>query len=70
MATLNPDPSPEQIAAACLEIQATWSDRERLTRLRVDLRPMYRRADGEMEQISADDYVSHLEHHERLQADG
>ena len=37
------DPSPEEIAAACLEIQSGWSDEERL---RADWRPLVRCADG------------------------
>ncbi len=53
------DPTPEQIAAACLLIQAGWSAREKLSRLRVDLRPMYQRCDGERETMAAEDYAGH-----------
>lgn len=53
------DPSPEEIAAACREIQATWSERERMSRLRVDLRPTYRLADGRREAMTAEDYEQH-----------
>lgn len=53
------DPSPEQIAAACLLIQATWTAREKLSRLRVDLRPHYTRCDGETEEMAADVYNGH-----------
>jgi hypothetical protein len=42
------DPTPDEIAAACLEIQATWSPAERLRRLRVDLRPTIQTADGRL----------------------
>ena len=55
------DPSPDEIRAACLEIESTWSAAERLRRLRVDLRPTYTRADGEREEIGADDYEAHHE---------
>ena len=58
MAT-NPDPTPAEIAAACLEIQAGWSDRERMTRLRVDLRPMVRTADDRLVNVTAGDYAIH-----------
>lgn len=34
-----PDPTPEQIAAACAEIRAGWSAETYLARMRVDLRP-------------------------------
>lgn len=32
------DPTPDEIAAECLEIQATWSTKERNDRMRVDQR--------------------------------
>lgn len=69
MAT-NRDPSPEEIAAACLEIQATWSERERLSRLRVDLRPTYRRCDGIREDIDEETYGRHHEQKELINAIG
>ena len=31
-----PPPTPEQIAATCLEIQATWTDDERIARRNLD----------------------------------
>lgn len=34
------DPTPEQIAARCLAIQAEWSGAERVARMRVDKRPL------------------------------
>lgn len=37
--TMQPNnPTPEQIKAACLEIQAGWTDQERQRRLRCDWR--------------------------------
>jgi hypothetical protein len=57
------DPSPEEIAAACLLIQATWSAREKLSRLRVDLRPTYQRCDGERLEMSSETYSGHHERH-------
>ena len=61
------DPSPEQIAAACLLIQATWTAREKLSRLRVDLRPHYTRCDGETEEMSADVYNGHHSERQEVQ---
>ena len=61
------DPTPEQIAAACLEIQRGWSPQERLKRLRVDLRPSYRRADGVAQDIDAAAYERHHANHQRLE---
>ncbi|MCX7397253.1 MAG: hypothetical protein NT138_06175 [Planctomycetales bacterium] len=61
----NPDPSPEEIAAECLLIQATWSAREKLSRLRSDLRPHYQRCDGIQEEFDAEDYDAH--HSERAE---
>ena len=59
------DPSPEQIAELCREIQATWSEREKLSRLRVDWRPSFTRCDGETEEMTADVYNGH--HNERAE---
>ncbi len=67
MAT-NPDPSPEVIAAACLLIQSTWTEAERMKRLRVDLRPTYQRCDGETEEMSSSVYDGHHEQRADLQA--
>ena len=61
------DPSPEEIAAECLLIQATWSAREKLSRLRSDLRPTYTRCDGETEEMTADVYNGHHEQRQELQ---
>lgn len=62
------DPTPEEIAAACLEIQATWSERERMSRLRVDLRPTFTTADGRQLEIEAAAYNRHHDQHERISA--
>lgn len=61
------DPTPEEIAAACLEIQAGWTPAERMKRLRVDLRPTYQRCDGEHEVMSPADYENHHASREELQ---
>lgn len=53
----------------CLEIQAGWSDAERLSRLRSDQRPTFTRADGVRCEIAAADYERHHEIHERLEAE-
>jgi hypothetical protein len=62
------DPSPTEIAAACLEIQSTWTEAERLKRLRADLRPTYTRCDGVTETMTADVYDRHHERRSELQA--
>jgi len=56
-----PDPSPEEIAAACAEIQSGWTPDGRLKRLRADERPMVRCADDRLLAVSADDYEKHQE---------
>lgn len=61
------DPTPHQIREACSAIQATWSDVERFKRMRPDMRPEYRLADGEFETMTAADYELH---HERQGLDG
>lgn len=50
------DPSPEEIAAACLEIQAGWSPAEKLRRMRSDMRPHVSGADGRQHDVSAESY--------------
>ena len=55
------DPTPREIFERCLEIQRTWSPSERLRRLRVDLRPTYRRCDGVTETMAAEHYEQHIE---------
>lgn len=53
------DPSPAEIALACREIQQTWSNRERLSRMRVDWRPSYQRCDGVNEEMTSEAYSGH-----------
>ena len=64
--TATKDPTPVEIAAACLLIQAGWSEAERMKRLRVDLRPTYTRCDGETEEMAADVYNGHHGQREAL----
>ena len=63
------DPTPKEIAAACLEIQSTWTATERMKRLRADLRPMYRRCDGERLEMSSSVYERHHERRELITAE-
>jgi hypothetical protein len=60
------DPTPAEIAAACLDIQATWSERERMSRLRVDLRPTFTTADGRTQDITSETYNEHHRRREML----
>ena len=53
------DPSPDEITALCLAIQAGWPPDERHRRLRVDLRPVVRCADGRLVSVTADAYEAH-----------
>ena len=53
------DPTPAEIAAACLEIQRGWSEQEKLKRLRSDLRPSFVRCDGVTETMAAESYIGH-----------
>lgn len=59
--TLQPhrDPTLQEIAEACLEIQKRWSDAERMRRLRVDLRPTVLTADGRHADVSSESYAAH-----------
>ncbi len=66
--TAKADPTLEEIAQRCAEIQAGWSEAERMKRLRADLRPTYTRCDGERETMDADDYEGHHEARAELQA--
>lgn len=61
------EPTPQEIRQRCLQIQSTWSDSERMSRLRVDMRPSYRRCDGVPETIGAADYSGHHDARARLQ---
>jgi hypothetical protein len=63
-----PDPTPEEIAAICLEIQAGWSDEARLKRLRIDWRPAFVRCDGQLIDMDLKTYESHQQNHEMLNA--
>ena len=62
------DPTPAEIEAECLLIQATWSDAERLRRLRSDLQPYFRRADGRREDFSLEVYEQHHSQREAVEA--
>ncbi len=66
--TATKDPTPEEIAQRCAEIQRGWSEQEKLKRLRADLRPTYTRCDGERETMDADVYDGHHERRAELQA--
>ena len=61
------DPSPTEIAELCLQIQSTWSQRERMSRLRADWRPMFTLADGRQQGIEAADYERHHDQRAELQ---
>jgi hypothetical protein len=61
------DPSPDEIAAACREIRATWSPEETLKRLRADLRPWFRRCDGRREDFSLEVYEEHHAQREKIE---
>lgn len=53
------DPTPEEIAAMCLEIQAGWTPEQRLRRLRHDLRPQIILVDGTTAAVSAESLAVH-----------
>ena len=63
------DPTPAEIAAACIEIQSTWTPAERLKRLRVDMRPMVSCADGRLVAVDAEDYATHTRRGELQEAE-
>ncbi len=65
--TAKADPSPAEIAELCLEIQAGWSERERLSRLRSDQRPMFTTCDGRELDIDAAVYNDHHKQRAELQ---
>ncbi len=60
------DPTPKEIAAACLQIQATWTEAERMKRLRSDLRPTFTRCDGVAEEMTAEVYEGHHGQREKI----
>lgn len=53
------DPTPEEITAECALIRASWSESERLSRLRCDQRPTFTRCDGQRVEMAANDYRDH-----------
>ena len=55
------DPTPSEIAAACLLIQLSWSPQESLRRLRADWRPMVKAGDDRLETMTSGDYHHHLQ---------
>jgi hypothetical protein len=57
--TATKDPTPEEIAQRCAEIQRGWSEQERMKRLRSDLRPSFVGCDGVAEEMSAANYEGH-----------
>ena len=61
------EPTPEQIAATCLEIQSKWTNAQRFERFRSDWRPTFTRADGHIENIAPDIYAEHHAAHEALE---
>jgi hypothetical protein len=65
--TATKDPTPAEIAAACLLIQSGWTPDEKLKRLRSDLRPSFVRCDGVTEEMTADVYDGHHGQREKLQ---
>lgn len=56
-----PNPTPEEIRQRCLEVQSTWTEQERWSRLRADWRPTFTTADGQRKQIKPEDYERHHE---------
>ena len=64
------DPTPTEIAELCLQIQAGWTERERMSRLRADWRPMFTLADGRQQDIEAADYEQHHDQRAELQTAG
>lgn len=53
------DPTPKEIAEMCLEIQAGWTEDERLKRIRTDWRPTFRRCDGQRTEFAGAAYEAH-----------
>ena len=63
-----PNPTPQEIAETCLQIQADWSDGMRVSRLRSDWRPSIPQGDGSTEPMSCRDVVRHHRSVQRNQA--
>jgi hypothetical protein len=61
------DPTPAEIEHRSAAIRRDWSVDERMSRLRADLRPSYRLADGRQQAMSNAAYSVHHEQRERLQ---
>jgi hypothetical protein len=61
------DPTPSEIAAACLEIQATWTAEEKMRRLRSDLRPTFTAADGRHLDMTCATYDGHHRQRELIE---
>lgn len=58
------DPTLAEIAEMCLEIQAGWTDEQRLRRMRYDLRPQLNLIDGRVRDLTAEDVaIHHAENH-------
>ena len=55
------DPSPDEIAERCAEIQLSWTPQERLRRLRADWRPMVKAGDNRLVDMTSDDLEAHHE---------
>jgi len=55
------DPKPAEIAERCAEIQLSWSQQERMRRLRPDWRPQVRAGDGRLVAVTAGDFEAHQE---------
>jgi len=55
------DPTPSEIAAACLLIQLSWTTQESLRRLRADWRPMVKAGDNRLVDMTSDDLEAHHE---------
>lgn len=53
------EPTAEEIAERCREIQATWSEAERWSRMRSDWRASFIRCDNQRIEFDAEDYAAH-----------
>jgi len=59
-----PDPTEAEIAAMCPMIQATWSEEEKIQRLRADWRPTFVRCEGVREVLKPAVYHGHHNAHD------
>ena len=62
------DATPEEIAAECLLIQASWTPEEKNKRLRVDWRSTFIRCDNQRVDMAVDVYEAHHQNQETLNA--